>query len=155
MMTKNGQIVKGNQLGLGKIPAWNSFIDELFNEDLAKVKSGAFNHGSSTPKVNIIESDESYILNMAIPGFNKSDFIIDLENESLTISMNLNEVENQEKVNFTRKEFGYNSFKRTFVLPETVEGDKIEANYKDGILSLTIPKKEEAKPKPARTIKIS
>ena len=65
--------------------------------------------------------------------------------------------ENKEETNeeFTRKEFGYASFRRSFILPETVDGDKIKANYNDGILNVTLPKKEEAKPKPARTIKIS
>ena len=155
MMTKNGRVVKPSQFGLGKSSAWNSFIDELFNDDLNAIKNTSFNHGVSSPKVNVIETDESYTLKMAIPGFTKSDFVIDLENEHLSISMDLKENDKKEDLNYTRKEFGYGSFKRSFVLPDTVEGEKIEASYKEGILGLTIPKKEEAKPKPARVIEIS
>lgn len=155
MMTKNRRVIKPNQFGLGKSSAWNSFIDELFNEDMSTVNNLSFNHGVSSPKVNVIETDESYTLEMAIPGFTKSDFVIDLENEHLSISMDLKENDSKKDLNYTRKEFGYGSFKRSFVLPDTVEGDKIEASYKEGILGLTIPKKEEAKPKPARVIEIS
>ena len=155
MMTKNGRVVKPNQFGLGNFSTWNSFIEDLFNDDLGSVKSANFNNGLTSPKVNIIETDESYSLKMAVPGFSKSDFIIDLDNENLSISMDLKETEDKVEQNFTRKEFGFSSFKRSFVLPDTVEGDKIEATYKDGILGLTIPKKEEAKPRPARVIEIS
>lgn len=151
--TKNGQVLKRNHLGLGQFPAWNSFIDELFHEEVGNVQNTNYNKGKSSPKVNVTETDESFTLNMAIPGFRKSDFIIDLEEENLTISMEVKKEENE--VNFTKKEYDYGSFKRSFILPETVEEDKIEANYTDGILSLIIPKKEEAKPKPARTIEIS
>jgi HSP20 family protein len=155
MLTKNGNVVKRNQHGLGNFPAWTSFIDELFNEELSNVKNINFNNGMTAPKVNIKESVDAYTLEMAVPGFKKSDFIVDLENETLSVSAEIKNEEERKDDNYTRKEFSYASFKRTFVLPETVEEDKIEARYTDGILSLNIPKKEEAKPKPARTIEIS
>ncbi len=154
MLTRNRNIVKRNLQTPGNFPAWTSFIDELFNDELSHVKNADFNNGISSPKVNIKESVDAYTLEMAVPGFKKSDFIIDLENENLSISADIKKEEEQTTDNYTRKEFGYATFKRTFILPDTVEGDKIEANYKDGILSLHIPKREEAKPKPARKITI-
>lgn len=154
MLTKNGNFVKRNQQTLGNFPAWTSFIDELFNDELSSVKNMDFNKGITSPKVNIKESVDGYTLEMAVPGFKKSDFVIDLENENLSISAEIKTEEAQTKDNYTRKEFGYASFKRTFILPDTVEEDKIEASYTGGILSLNIPKREEAKPKPARKITI-
>ena len=126
----------------------------MFNDKLDSVKNTDFSKGISSPKVNIKESVDAYILEMAVPGFKKSDFVIDLENETLSVSTEVKTDEVQTKENYTRKEFGYASFKRTFILPDTVEVDKIEATYADGILSLNIPKREEAKPKPARKITI-
>ena len=154
MLTKNGNIIKRNQQGLGNFPAWNSFIDELFTNEIGNVKNTDFNNGISAPKVNIKESTDAFTLEMAVPGFKKSDFVIDLENETLLVSAEIKTEQEESKDNYTRKEFGYASFKRTFILPDTIEGDKIEATYVDGILSLSIPKKEEAKPKPARKIAI-
>ena len=155
VLTKNGNIVRRIQPGLGNFPAWTSFIDDLFKEESGYIKNADFNKGITLPKVNIKESVDAYTLEMAVPGFKKSDFVIDVENENLTISAEIKSEEEETKEDYTRKEFGYASFKRTFILPETVEEDKIKAAYTDGILSLNIPKKEEAKPKPARTIKIS
>ena len=155
VLTKNGNIVRRIQPGLGNFPAWTSFIDDLFKVESGNIQNADFNKGITLPKVNIKESVDAYTLDMAVPGFKKSDFVIDLENENLTISADIKTEEEETKEDYTRKEFGYASFKRTFILPETVEENKIEAAYTDGILSLNIPKKEEAKPKPARTIKIS
>ena len=155
MLTKNGNIVNRKRNNSGTFPAWNSFIDELFKDEFDNVKNTDFNKGNTSPKVNIKETTDAFILEMAVPGFNKSDFVIDLENETLSISTEIKTEESETKDDYTRKEFGYASFKRSFILPDTVDGDKIEAAYTDGILSLTIPKREEAKPKPARSIEIS
>ncbi len=95
------------------------------------------------------------MMEMAVPGLKKSDFHIDLDNQLLSISTKMRE-ENEEKDEiYTRREFGYASFKRSFTLPESVNEDKINASYNEGILSIHLPKKEEAKQKPARSIKIS
>ena len=88
-------------------------------------------------------------------GLKKSDFHIDIDNQVLSISTET-KVENERKEeNYTRREFGYSSFKRTFTLPESVNDEKINAKYNEGILSIILPKKDEAKQKPARSIKIS
>ena len=154
MLTKNGNIVNRKRNNSGTFPAWNSFIDELFKDEFDNVKNTDFNKGNTSPKVNIKETTDAFILEMAVPGFNKSDFVIDLENETLSISTEIKTEESETKDDYTRKEFGYASFKRSFILPDTVDGDKIEAAYTDGILGITIPKREEAKPKPARKITI-
>jgi HSP20 family protein len=155
MLFNNGRIAKRNRGNLGTFPAWSSFIDELFNDDLAIGTTGNFNRGMTLPKVNIKESAENFEVHMAVPGFKKDNFNISIENEELLISAEIEENKEETNDEFTRKEFGYASFRRSFVLPDTVDGDKIKASYKDGILNVVLPKKEEAKPKPARTIKIS
>ncbi|WP_223883330.1 MULTISPECIES: Hsp20/alpha crystallin family protein [Arenibacter] len=105
--------------------------------------------------VNIKETAEAYFVEMAVPGLNKSDFKIDIDNQVLSISAELEEESEDKQENYTRREFGYSSFKRSFNLPETVNEEHIEAKYNEGILSVHLPKKEEAKQKPVRTIKIS
>ena len=109
----------------------------------------------SLPMVNIKETAEDYFVEMAVPGLKKSDFNIVLDNQVLSISTETDEQKDLKEENYTRREFGYASFKRSFTLPETVDEGKIKAKYDEGILSINLPKKEEAKQKPARSIKIS
>jgi HSP20 family protein len=109
----------------------------------------------SLPKVNIKETKDDYFVEMAVPGMKKDDFNIDLDNKVLSISTEHKEETENTQENYTRREFGYSSFKRTFTLPESVDDNKIKATYTDGILTIQLPKREEAKEKPARTIKIS
>ncbi|KAA3620718.1 MAG: Hsp20/alpha crystallin family protein [Flavobacterium sp.] len=153
---KNGSLARTNSRNLtGTFPTWSSWIDDLFNNDLPSIFRPNFNTGLSLPMVNISELDDAYQVEMAVPGMKKSDFHIEIDNQVLSIS---SEVENSEETNdenYTRREFGYASFKRSFSLPETVEEDKIKANYVDGILKLELPKKEEAKRQPPRKINIS
>lgn len=106
------------------------------------------------PSVNIRERVEDFKIDLAVPGMNKKDFNVEVEEGVLTITGERKEenVENNEKL--TRREFHYGSFKRTFSLPESANPDKITANYNDGILSLTIGKREELKSKPKKHIAI-
>ncbi len=136
-------------------PTWSSWIDEVFNRNLPSVFTSNFNTGITLPKVNIRETKDAYFVDMAVPGLKKSDFHIDIENQVLSISTEMEENNEQQEANFTRREFGYSSFKRSFSLPETVKEDGIKAEYTDGVLSVHLPKKEEAIQKPARSIKIS
>ena len=94
---------------------------------------------------------------MAAPGMKKSDFRIELDGNLLTINSEAtNQNEEKDGERYTRREFSYQSFQRSFTLPkEVVDSDKINARYEDGVLRLLIPKKEEAKPKPAKMIAIS
>lgn len=140
----------------GLFPSIPSFFDDFFTRDLFEFPKTSMN--ASLPAVNIRENDENYEVQVAAPGLTKDDFNIELNNNVLTISSK-QEVKNEEKDedgNYTRREFSYTSFQRSFTLPQdVVDVEKINAKYKDGILSLSLPKKEEAKPKPVKTIKIS
>ncbi|WMJ75627.1 Hsp20/alpha crystallin family protein [Cytophagaceae bacterium ABcell3] len=100
------------------------------------------------------KTNEHFMIEIAAPGYHKEDFIIELENETLNVQADQNEVENSDQ-RYTLREYNLTYFKRSFQLPKTVDTDKIEAQYTDGILRLTIPKKEDAKKKPVRTIHIS
>ncbi len=155
VLTNNGNRLKQNRNNLENFGGWGSLMDELFSDDLQMLKNKDFSNNVYNPKVNIKESDEAYVLDMAVPGFKKSDFKIDIENEELTIAAEIKVNDDNKEDNFTRREFSFASFKRTFSLPETVEEGAVKANYENGILTLSIPKKEEAKPKPARNIEIS
>ncbi|SFO00258.1 HSP20 family protein [Bizionia echini] len=150
---KNGSLAKTNSNA--DFPSWSSWLDEVFNRDLSSVFTSNFNSGMSLPKVNIKENADAFEVEMAVPGLKKSDFKIDVDNKVLSISTETKEDNKHEEPNYTRREFGYASFKRTFTLPESVDDEKINANYNDGILSILLPKKEEAKQKPSRTIEIS
>ncbi len=112
--------------------------------------------GATLPSVNIKENNKAFTVEVAAPGFDKKDFTIELNNNLLTISSEKQyENEIKEDEHFSKREFNYQSFTRSFTLPKLVESDTITATYKNGILSINIPKKEEVKPKPAKRISVS
>jgi HSP20 family protein len=130
-----------------------SLVEEFFSRDFP------YNWSSnwatvSTPAVNIIENNNEYRIEVAAPSLKKGDFKINLENDMLTISANKEESKEDKNESFTRREFSYSSFSRSFTLPETVNGEKISAEYKDGILTISVPKLEVTKAKTAREISI-
>lgn len=144
----------GNRLD-SYVPFVSQFFDDFLTRDLFDWPSSS-NTGTTIPKVNIQETDNEFNVEMAAPGMKKDDFKVELDNNVLTISSELSkEDEHHDHGKYSRKEFSYQSFQRSFRLPETVEADKIKAKYENGILHLMIPKREEAKRKPVRTIKIS
>ena len=153
-VSNNGGLTRAGSNKSSNLPMW-SLIDDIFSREWPSVFSQNFNTGMSLPMVNIKETADAYFVEMAVPGLKKSDFHIDLDNQVLSISTEIEEENERQEDNYTRMEFGYSSFKRTFTLPETIEDGKIEAKYDEGILSIELPKKEEAKQKPARNIKIS
>ncbi len=132
-----------------------SFIDEFFGKDwMDSVFSDR--PGISTPAVNVKETNEDFHIEVAAPGLDKKDFKVDLENNVLTISSEKEfKDEQKEEGRYMRREFSYTSFSRSFTLPEAVDAEKIKAKHKDGILLITIPKREEAKRKPPKQIEIS
>ncbi|MBJ7882463.1 Hsp20/alpha crystallin family protein [Gelidibacter salicanalis] len=136
-------------------PSFSSWVDNLLENGMGTGFLSNFNAGMTLPAVNIKENAEEYFLEIAVPGMKKSDFNIDVDNKVLSISSESKEEKEVKEENYTRREFGYASFKRTFTLPDTVESDKISATYKEGILSVHLPKKEEAKEKPAKRISVS
>lgn len=136
------------------VPNLSSWFDDWFGRDYPTLFNTGFQTGLSVPAVNITENPDSFLVELAVPGMKKSDFNIHLDNGLLTISCELQSEGDHSEENFTRKEFSYRSFKRTFTLPDSVNGDKIAAKYVDGILAITLPKRDDAKQKPVRTITI-
>jgi len=106
------------------------------------------------PKVNIRDKADGFELELAVPGMKKEDFKVEVDSDVLTISSEIKEEAQEKTDKYTRKEFFQSSFKRAFTLPDSVDGSKIDAAYEDGILKLTLPKKEEALPQPKRLIAI-
>ena len=152
-LPKNGN--SENKNILSNFPSLSNWLIDFSLGELPTIFPSNFNTGISLPKVNIKEEADAYIVEMAVPGLKKSDFNLNLENNTLSISAEIEENKEEKNEGYTRREFGYSSFKRTFTLPETVEDSKIQAKYNEGILYLHLPKKEEAKQKPARSIKVS
>ncbi len=131
-----------------------NFTNDFFGNDfLANLleNSGEF----SMPAVNVSETKDSYKIEVAAPGLRKENFKIDLLNNTLTISSEKEEKNEEMNEKIMRREFSYKSFKRSFSIPELVEYDKIAATYNNGVLQIEIPKKDEAKAKPIRQINIS
>lgn len=106
------------------------------------------------PAVNIREDDDAFQIEVAAPGYVKDNFQLDLDNNQLRLSVEHKEEAKTDKENYTLKEFSYKSFSRSFRLPKTVSAENISAKYENGMLLIDLPKKEEAKVQPLRTIKI-
>lgn len=139
-------------------PDMPGIFNDLFTRDLWNW--GLSNNSATNttiPAVNISETPERFDVEVAAPGMKKEDFRVELDGNMLTISSERkNEWENKEDQRYTRREFSYQSFQRSFQLPaQVVDSDRIEAKYENGLLRLMIPKKEEAKQKPPRMIQIS
>ncbi|TRX45296.1 Hsp20/alpha crystallin family protein [Fulvivirga sp. M361] len=134
-------------------PLFPTFFDDFFGQDTFNF-GNRFPSGSTVPAVNIKEDTRAYLVEVAAPGVDKKDFKVEVDHDLLTISYEKKESK-EEKGDYTKREFSYQSFQRSFNLPQTVESGKIEAKYTDGILHLSIPKKEASEPKPSRLIEIS
>ena len=135
-------------------PVMPKLFDEFFGRGLM---SDIYNRGlfSDMPSANIVDEKDKFIIELAAPGLEKEDFKINVEDKTLSISVEKEEKKEEDDNKYTKKEFSYTAFSRSFNLPETINIEKIEASYKKGILNVHLPKKEEAIVKPAREIKIS
>ncbi|MDG1762764.1 MAG: Hsp20/alpha crystallin family protein [Flavobacteriaceae bacterium] len=132
-------------------PFFPSLIDDFINNDWnVKVPSLS----TSMPAVNIKELDSQFEIELAVPGKRKDDFEIEVENGILSISSTEEEKQLNENGKFTRREFSYTSFRRSFTLPDSVDPTKIDASYKEGVLQVLLPKHKEAQPQPKKLIKI-
>jgi len=138
------------------------FFNNFFDTDVFELPSLVdFNGGLSSsliskiPSANIAESNEDFKIEIAAPGFEKKDFKVHVDNNVLTISSEKEEETKEEEENYRRREFSYSSFERSFQLPENSIPDKIEAKYENGILQLTLPKKEVVVSKPKKEIKVA
>ena len=133
-------------------PFFPSLVDELLNQD-RRVRTSSIS--STTPAVNLIEQDTQFLIELAAPGNKKEDFEIEIEDGILSISSSNKENNTSEKETFTRHEFSYNSFRRSFTIPESVDVSSIEATYNEGVLLIKLLKLEEALPQPKKLITIS
>ncbi len=138
-------LVKFNQY-----PTFTDLIENLERNFLGRVDE----YTGDVPAVNIKEENDKFVLEMAAPGMKKDDFQINLDNYQLTISSEKKEEKKEKDDNYTRREFLYSSFSRSFTLPKSIDVEKIKADYKNGILNIVLPKKEE-ETKLTRQIKIS
>ncbi|MEC7186160.1 MAG: Hsp20/alpha crystallin family protein [Bacteroidota bacterium] len=127
-----------------------SLMNEFFNDDFGL---NFFNRNYSVPSVNSIENNDSFEIDLAVPGMKKEDFSIELNDKVLVISSeSSNNIENDK---MRLNEFNFSSFQRSFRVPDSVDQDKIKANYKNGILKIKLPKRKESISKPNRVINIS
>ena len=133
-------------------PIFSSIFDDLVLNN----RSGYTSHSNpvDTPSVNVIESDIDYRLQLVAPGKNKEDFTIELDEGVMSIATENETPENNKEENYTLREFVFSNFKRAFKLPDTVAIDKIKAEYKNGILTVTLPKVKESLPQPKKLIAI-
>jgi HSP20 family protein len=131
-----------------------SDVDRFFENDMWGMPSRMGQQMmANVPATNIRENDKDYSIEVAAPGMRKEDFNIDVNEGMLTISSEREEEKNDEQENYTRREYNYSSFSRSFRLPESVKEDDIKASYKDGVLHVSVPKGKD-KEKPTRKIKI-
>ena len=137
-----------------------AFSRDFFDTDLFNLPSffqgdGARLKWPDIPSVNIVENNKDYRIEVAAPGLEKKDFKIEVDNGILTIRSEKKKEEKEEKENYRRREFSYQSFSRSFDLPENSVPDKIGAHYSNGILTVTLPKKEITVSKPKKEIQVS
>lgn len=126
-------------------------FEELFNDFPTLFKGNM----ATTPAVNICELDNEFKLEVAAPGIDKNDFEVNVDDNQLTISANKQQTHEEEgNGNYTRREFSFVPFSRSFTLPDSVDASSIKANYENGLLQVSLPKKPEAQPQPVRTIKV-
>lgn len=133
-------LVNFNNRTRNTAPYFNNVFDSLFSEAVSKNKMV-----DKSPNVNIHENETAYVIELAAPGLKKEDFQINLKKDMLSVWAEVKRDETQVAKDYTRKEFDFSSFARSFNLPETADGEKITAEYKDGILVINIGKKDDTK----------
>lgn len=150
----NKSLVKSNG---SLFPAIPSLLDDLFGRDwLDSTMAGWRTSGSTMPAVNVQETNDDFTIEVAAPGMARDNFRIELNDNVLTISSQREDSHEEKDGNYTRREFSYQTFQRSFTLPQSgVKGEEIKAKYVDGILRITIPKTEDAKKKPAKQIAVA
>lgn len=127
---------------------WSNWMTDFFDDDIIQNRNW-------NPAVNVKEKDNAFEVELAAPGLSREDLKIDIENKVLTISSEKKEEKTDKDNGYTRKEFSYNAFRRSFTLPENINEEQIKASYQDGILKLNIPKTDMKIQKPKKAIEIS
>jgi HSP20 family protein len=135
---------------------FDSMLDHFFNDTFLNWPAAPTSNWGKQPAYNIKEEDDHWHVELAVPGMEKSDFKINLENDTLTISTSKSESKHESTDNYKVRQFGYASFTKSFRLPENmINEDEISANYKDGVLYISLPKRDEAKANLKREITIA
>jgi HSP20 family protein len=132
--------------------SFSPFLSNFFDDEFFPVMP---TRQGTVPAVNIREDEKNFTLELAVPGIDKKDLKIDISEDVLTVSSETKNESEESNDGYKRKEFSFTSFCRSFYIPENVNRDKIGASYKDGILSVELPKQEEEKNKITRQVKIS
>jgi HSP20 family protein len=133
-------------------PRGNSLLADLFDND--RFFASPWLSGRNMPAVNIRENEKDYEVELAVPGYDKKDFEISVDNGLLTVSGEKREETEKKDDNYTRREFGFSSFSRSFNLPTNINEENIDAKYADGVLKLIIAKKQETNGKSRKQISI-
>jgi len=134
-------LVKFNNGQRNAVSPWfNDVFDSLFNDSVLNDR-----FVTKTPAVNIAETENAFEIELAVPGLKKEDFKINLDKNVLSVSAEKKAENVEEGKKYSKREYSYTSFVRSFTLPEVADQAKIEAEYTDGILKLNVAKKEEAK----------
>jgi len=141
-------LIRRNPMGIN-LPEW---FEDFFSTEMPDLSS--MRRTNSIPAVNIAEQADKYIIQVAAPGYTKDDFSVDVDNNVLSIFSEKKNESNETNGNFTKREFNFSSFRRTFTLPDTANVEGIQAKYENGILVVEISKKEAAIIKPKRSISI-
>lgn len=127
----------------GQLP---TLFDDFFRPWNEWFDNGGFTGRTlNMPAVNITETKDEFNVSLAVPGMKREDFNIDVDGNMITISSEKEETKEEKESKYTRKEYNYSSFSRSFTLPDEVNREKIDARYVDGVLKVSLPKKEEAK----------
>jgi len=151
-------LVKFKRRPFGNLVTQDFFdMDDFFeNRWMKNMLPENFWHGKAVePALNIKETNDSFEVELAAPGFAKKDFEVTIEDRCLNISAEKEQTDEQKEENFTRREFSYSSFQRSLQLPDSVKEEDIKAKYNDGILSFKLVKKEEAKKVPPKKVEIA
>ncbi len=139
-------LVKLNQRPIEK--RVNSLFEDFFNNFPSRVLNEEFAGFNQTVPTNVKENDNAYILEVVAPGMEKSDFKVNIDNNILTISAEKKASTKEENERHVRREFNYKSFTRSFTIDDSIQNDKIQARYENGVLFVELPKKEEVKVSP-------
>ena len=132
------------------VPAyWDDFFNDRFYKNFH-----TSSYQTQSPAVNVVEEDTAYKIEMAVPGVSRKEFHIEVDEDVLTISTEKKENKKEQIPNYLRREFNYQSFKRSFQLPDTVDQDNIHAQHEEGILTVTVPKREEVVQKAPKQIEV-
>jgi len=134
-------------------PHFGNLVNELFNTAVGDVVQKSEQKYFTNPATNVVELDDRFRLEVALPGFSKKDVAITLENDLLKISSSSDTSDNTQ-INYRLREFNYSGFQKAYQLPDTVDGREIKASFDLGVLTIDIPKVESAIPQPPKKIKI-